>query len=162
MMKSILFTLPFLFIPVLFGFNEIPANFFTVGKNSYSLSAFHLVNESYSIKSKFEIDLMTEKEDLATAKTYLYFSVTGDNTAKLSNGIYQFSSGALNDRLPFQFNGYAKINDHSVKITEGTISLENKKEEYDIHFILKLQNGDIAKGAYRGKAIEADRSRAYK
>jgi len=162
-MKSILFTLASMFVFSLSSFdNKIPGNFFTVGNNTHSLSFFQLANESYDIKSKFEVDLMTKDEDLAKAKTYIYFSLTSNNTAYVSNGIYQFSSGAMNDRLPFHFNGSVKINNHVVEISGGTISIENRSHEYDIQFILKLQNGDIAKGLYRGKALEVDRNRTYK
>ena len=162
-MKSTSLTLAFLFIFCLSSFNnKIQDNFFTVGNNRYSLSYSEIANESYNIKSKFEVDLMTKDEDLAKAETYVYFSLTSNNTAMLSNGIYQFSSGSLNDRLPFHFNGSVKINYHVVEITGGSISIENRSQEYDIHFILKLENGDIAKGMYRGKASEVDRSKAYK
>jgi hypothetical protein len=162
-MKPIAFLLALLFTLCLFSFKEnIPNNFFTIGKNTYSLSFFQLANESYATKSKFEVDLITDNEDLSKAKTFLYFSLTSDNTSNLSKGIYQFSSAALNDRLPFNFNGSVKINNHTVEIIGGTISLENQGAEYDIQFILKLKNGDVAKGIYRGKALDVDRSRAYK
>jgi len=161
-MKSTLFTLAFFFIFCLSSFeHDTPANFFTVGNNKHSLDFSEIVNESYGIKSKFEVDLINQVEDLAKAKTYLYFSLASNNTASLSNGIYQFSSTALNDRLPFQFNGSIKINNHKLEITEGTISIEKCNRDYDIQFILKLQNGDIAKGTYRDKVLEVDRSRAY-
>ncbi len=162
-MKPIAFVLALLCALCLFSFQEkIPNNFFTVGKNTYPLSFCQLANESYGTKSKFEVDLMTEDEDLSKAKTFLYFSLTSDNTSILSEGIYQFSSSALNDRLPFNFNGSAKINNHTVEVVGGTISLENRGGGYDIQFILKLKNGDIAKGIYRGKALDIDRSNAYK
>lgn len=161
-MKPIAFMLALLSTLCLFSFKgNIPNNFFTVGKNTYSLSFFQLANESYGTKSKFEVDLMTEDEDLSKAKTFLYFSLTSDNTSILSNGIYEFSSAALNDRLPFNFNGSVKINNHIVEIIGGTISLENQGGEHDIQFILKLKNGDVAKGIYRGKALDVDRSKAY-
>ena len=75
--------------------------------------------------------------------------------------MYQFSSANLNQRLPYQFNGSVKVNNHVVEITEGTISIENRSGDLDIQFILKLKNGDTARGTYQGKVSEVNRSRSY-
>ncbi len=162
-MKSPLFSLALFCVISLSSFNkDILKNFLTIGNNKFSLNSAIIANESYGIKPKFEVDLINQYEDLTKAKTYVYFSLTSNNTSNLSNGVYQFSSANLNQRLPFQFNGSVKVNNHVVEIAEGTISIENRSGDLDIQFILKLQNGDIAKGIYRGKALEVNRSRSYK
>src|SRR5687767_12746380 len=150
-MKSTSSTVAFFVIFCLLSFDtKSPGNFFTIGNNRYALSFSEIANESYSTKSKFEVDLLTEEKELAKAKTFIWFSLTSNNTATLADGIYQFSSGELNDRLPLHFNGSVKINNHVVEIIGGTVSIAHREREYDIQFILKLQNGDQAKGMYRG------------
>ncbi|HSB94297.1 MAG TPA: hypothetical protein VLC28_14340 [Flavitalea sp.] len=151
-----------LIVVSLSGFiNYSSENFFTVAKNKYPLTSLQVANESYGITPKFEIDLITGVSDLGKANTYIFVSLSSDNTADISNGIYQFSSEPLNERLPFSFNGFVKVNKHEVKIFQGTISVENRDNEFDIQFILKLQNGDIAKGTYHGKALKINRNQSY-
>ncbi|HEX6432036.1 MAG TPA: hypothetical protein VF008_30300 [Niastella sp.] len=161
-MKSTMLALALFFTFCLSGFdNDAPNNFLTVGNKTHSLDFSEVANESYGINSKFEIDLINQDKDVTKATTYVYFSLTSNSTANLSNGVYQFSSATLNERLPFQFNGSLKVNNHVIEIAGGTISIENRKSNVDIHFILKLKNGDIANGIYRGEALKVDRSQAY-
>lgn len=161
-MKSPLFFLALFCILSLSSFTkDILKNFFTIGNNQVSLNSAIIANESYGIKSKFEVDLINQYQDLTKAQTYVYFSLASNNTSNLSNGVYQFSSANLNQRLPFQFNGSVKVNNNVVEIAEGTISIENRSGDLDIQFILKLKNGDTAKGTYRGKVSEVNRSRSY-
>lgn len=161
-MKSPLFFLAIFCILSLSSFTkDILKNFFTIGNNKVLLNSALIANESYGIKSKFEVDLIDQYDDLTRAQTYVYFSLTSTNTSNLSNGVYQFSSANLNQRLPYQFNGSVKVNNHIIEIAEGTISLENRSGDLDIQFILKLKNGDTAKGTYRGKVSEVNRSRSY-
>ena len=141
--------------------NDTLSNILTVGNNKFSLDYAELANESYGIHSKFEVDLVNQHNNLTTAKTYVYFSLTGSNTGHLSDGIYHFSSATLSERLPHQFSGALKINNHNVEITGGTIVIETRKSDFGIQFILKLKNGDIAKGIYGGKVVKSDRSKAY-
>ena len=161
-MKSPLFFLALFCMLSLSSFTkDISKNFFTIGNNKVLLHAALIANESYGIKSKFEVDLVNQYDDLTKAQTYVYFSLTSNNTSNLSDGVYQFSSANLNQRLPYQFNGSVKVNNHVVEITEGTISIENRSGDLDIQFILKLKNGDTAKGTYQGKVSEVNRSRSY-
>lgn len=162
-MKSPIFFLALLCILFLSSFTrDNLKNFFTIGNNKISLNSAIIANESYGIKSKFEVDLINHNEDLTKAHTYIYFSLASNSTSKLSNGVYQFSSTNLDRRLPFQFNGSVKVNGNVVEIAEGTISIENYSGDLDVQFILKLKNGDIAKGTYRGEVSEVNRARSYK
>jgi hypothetical protein len=161
-MKSPFFSLTLFGILTLSGFNtDISKNFFTIGDKKISLNSAIIANESYGVKSKFEVDLISQSTDLTKAQNYVYFSLTTNNTTNLTNGIYEFSSAILSQRLPFNFNGTVKVNGHVVEIADGTISIENRKGDFDIQFVLKLKNGDTAKGAYQGKVSEVNRSRSY-
>src|SRR5688500_14078981 len=103
-MKSPFFSLTLFGILTLSGFTkDISKNFFTIGNNKVSLNSAIIANESYGIKSKFEVDLISQSEDLTKAQTYVYFSLTSNNTSNLTNGVYEFSSANLSQRLPFNF-----------------------------------------------------------
>ena len=159
-MKSKLFTLAFFGAFFLSSFDKKTAeNAFIIQNKVYPLNCSLIANESYGIKSKFEVDLISEHNDVAKAKTYIWLSLASNNTSSLSNGVYQFSSIGLNQRLPFQFNGSVRVNNHVLEVVEGTASISNNCGDLDIQFILKLQNGDIAQGTFRGKASQVDRSR---
>lgn len=154
-MKTLLLAL---FILSIYSFKtDNSKGYLKIGNSEYLINSASIANESYGISSKFEIDLIGKD----VPKTLIYFSATSNSTYKLSDGIYKFSSTNLNDRRPFYFNGAVSVNNHTVKIDGGTFSIENNGEDLEIHFILKLSNGDIAKGIYHGKGLVINRNKSY-
>ena len=160
-MKALLFTLIFTSI-CLMGFKDYSKNTLTIGSKEWVLDSAIIANESYGVKSKFEVDLISGsgRKDLK-ATTLIWFSVTSNTTFRLAPGIYHFSSNNLNERLPFQFNSTIRINNHEIKITSGTFSIGNVNGNINVDFILELANGDIARGNYYGQASAINRSRVY-
>jgi hypothetical protein len=161
-MKTLLIALTLTFTSCLLsGFKSISKNSFKIGDKEWSLTSFILANESYGVASKWEVDLMSDNVDITKAKTFIYFSITGNRTTKLSDGIYEFASTNLSERSPFHFDGSIKVNSKEIKITGGSFSVENDKESTEIHFILRLENGDSVTGNYSGKVSAINRSTNY-
>ncbi len=157
---SLVITLIFAYT-VLSGFTPVRENSLQIGNTEWKLQSAVIANESYGSKSKFELDIISDNEAVDKAKTFVYFSITGTASTTLADGSYQLSDDKLDNRKPFQFSGSVQLNGNMVKIKNGTFSIENTRGSAIIHFILKLENGDVANGSYSGKISFIDRSTNY-
>jgi hypothetical protein len=162
MKKILLFTIPLLGLFFLItAFKNVSENFFQISSKKWNLESAEIANESYDVKSKFELDFMSEVNKLSDAKTFIYLSLTSSNTYKVADGIYEISLTSLSGREPYHFNGSVFINDKEIKIVDGTFSVENINEAISVHMIFKLANGDILNGIYNGEFTSIDRSKNY-
>lgn len=148
----------FLFNVYLLVYGQDTTGYFQIGTRRWPLLFSEVANESHGINSKWEIDLTNDDKNVSRAKTFIYFSLTGNNITRLTEGMYEFTSSTTRARSPFWFYGEVSIDEQKINITGGSLSLEKEKEGIKVHFVLSLENGNVVTGQYSGKTFEADRT----
>lgn len=117
-------------------------------KRSYDYD-LHLGSE---IKAEF-----TETSSL----DYIYLDLHSNSAEIISSGSYKFKESEDKDRDPFTFTGAEVLINYDVNskkgeslyATGGTVEVSQWKGKYVIEFQLKLDNGEIIDGVYKGKLM---------
>ena len=159
MNKSVLLGLTLIAFALLSSFSLFKENYFKIGSNSWSIDTAIIANESYGDQSKYEIDLINNQSGSEDSNTLIWLSISGDETTKLSEGLYSFGDIKKNTEL---FYGQVVINENRIDIIDGSFTLEKTDDNWRIDCLLKLKNGDIVSATYTGKVQEKNRSLNYK